>query len=164
MTLNNTWIKLYTFLASNLQTLSCICKQFTYLSKSSTESQVIQKYCHWHNSAVCYLKKKNHANNICHSMKIVSKSLLSRSSGYGILFYLLQIQKMKAKKKIKWNITKRTWNCFLFCININNDSNVFNTWLLKKFECSVLTRLKNHCCMHFHWFTLPWIPLLLYIF
>lgn len=41
-------------------------------------------------------------------MKIVSKSLLSRSSGYGILFYLLQIQKMKAKKKIKWNITKRT--------------------------------------------------------
>ena len=46
-------------------------------------------------------------------MKIVSKSLLSRSSGYGILFYLLQIQKMKAKKK-KMKHHKKNMKLFSF--------------------------------------------------
>lgn len=163
MTLNNTWIKLYTFLASNLQTLSSICKQFTYLSKSSTESQVIQKYCHWHNSAVCYLKKKTMLIIFVIQWKLFQKVYFQDQVAMVYYFICRKFKKWK-QKKIKWNITKRTWNYFLFCINMNNDSNVFNTWLLKKFECSVLNRLKNHCCMHFHWFTLPWIPLLLYIF
>ena len=60
-------------------------------------------------------------------MKIVSKSLLSRSSGYGILFYLLQIQKMKAKKKKKNETSQKEHEIIFFSASTSIMIQMFST-------------------------------------